>query len=164
MAWTSRQLQQTVAHSFWWESLSVPTEAGTDVWGRWRPCPPRASQLWRLAFQAGHTSSGGIPGHASPHSCPLCCICTANSAPLPISVLPTPHFSTQPLPASADCCPRQGCPGLIPKEALGWAALRPQNPHGRRRPWPEGQAGPLRWEPLPVPPEAEEAGGWGKGL
>ena len=38
--------------------------------------------------------------HASLHSRSLCCVCAANSTPLPRSILPTPHFSTQPLPAS----------------------------------------------------------------
>ena len=111
---TCRQLQQTGTLAL----VGVPPTAhkgGTGVWGWWWPCPPRASQQWHLAFQGDHTSSRGTPGYASPQSCPLCCIQAANSAPLPGYVLPSPRFSTQPQPASADCHPRQGHPGLIPK-------------------------------------------------
>ena len=80
---TSAQLERTVMHLLWWSSLPVPTEAGVGMWGQWRPHHLHASQQWCLAFQADHTSSRGIPGHASPHSHPLCCICTANSAVSP---------------------------------------------------------------------------------
>ena len=127
-AGTSRQLQQTGACSLWWECLAVPAEAGAGMWGQWWPRPPHASQQWCPTFQAVHASSRGIPSCASPHSCPHCYIRAAYNTPLPGSVLPTPHFSTQPQPASADSHPRQGSPGLIPKEALGWAALRPLEP------------------------------------
>ena len=54
---------------------------------------------------------------------------------------------------------RQGHPGLIPKEDLGRMLLRTLE---WRRPWLEGWVSLLRWVPLPVPMEAEEAGGRGK--
>ena len=92
---------------------------------QWQPCPLHTSQQWFLTFQADQSSSRGIPGRTSPHSRPLCRIHTDSSTLLPGSVLPTPCFNTQPLPALADSHPRQGCPGLIPKEALGCVALRP---------------------------------------
>ena len=97
--------------SLWWESLPVPVEAGAGVWRWQRPRPPHALQPWCLAFQAHHTSSRGIPGRTSHPSHPLCCICAVNSIPLPRSVLPPPHFCTQPLPALADSRPRQGFQG-----------------------------------------------------
>ena len=98
------------------------------VWGGGGPASLRASQQWHLRFQADHASCRGTPSLASPLSRHLCCIHTANSVPLPGSVLPTPHFSIQPPPTSVDSHPRQGHLGLIPKEALGWAALRPPEP------------------------------------
>ena len=98
------------------------------VGGGGGPASLRASQQWHLRFQADHASCRGTPSLASPLSRHLCCIHTANSVPLPGSVLPTPHFSIQPPPTSVDSHPRQGHLGLIPKEALGWAALRPPEP------------------------------------
>ena len=114
-------------------------EAGTGVWGQWWPRPPCTSQKWCLAFQVDHASSRGIPGHTYPYSRPLCCICSANSAPLLGPVLPTPCFSSQTLPASADSCPRQGCPRLIPKEPLGWGGAQASGAHaGGGDPSPRG--------------------------
>ena len=112
----------------WWESLQVLAEAGAGMWWWWRPHPLHASQPWHLTFQAEHTFSSGISSRASSPSCPLCGIHAANSVLLPRSVLPTPCFSTQPLPTSADSRPRQGCPGLFPRKVLGWVALRPPQP------------------------------------
>ena len=66
----------------------------------------------------------GIPGSRAPHSLPLCCIHAVDSGPFPRFALLTPSFSTQPLQALPDSCLRQGCPGLIPEEDLGWTALR----------------------------------------
>ena len=115
-------------------------------------------------FPGRHASSRGISGHASPHSHSLCCICTANSVALPRSIIPTPSFNTQPPPASVESCPRQGLPGLIPRRLWDGQRSGPQSPSGWRRPQPKGAVGLLRWELLPVPTEAEEAGSWGKGL
>lgn len=51
-------------------------------------------------------------------------VSTQPSVSLPGFILSTPGFSIQPSPALEGSCPRQGCPPLIPKEVLGWAALR----------------------------------------
>ena len=139
-------------------------EAGAGVWEQWWPHPPHTSQQWCLVFQADQDSSRGIPSHTSPHSCPLCCICTANSVPLPGSILPTLHFSTQPHPTP----PPQHQWSLVPGScAQGWFPRRlwdgwcsgPWSPHRWRTPQTEGRVSRLRCEPLPVPMEAKE-GSW----
>ena len=128
------------------------------VWERCCPHPPCLSQQWCLAFQADPTSSRGIPGHASPQSCPFYCICMANCVSLPRSVLPTPRFSPLTLPRvpSVDSCPRQGCPELIPKEVLGWAVQAKMT-------LARGAGGPAL---VGAPPNAHRGrrSGWGRGL
>ena len=143
--------------------VGVPPSAhGGRGWcvGVGRPRPPRACQQWQLTFQADHTSSRGIPGHASPHSRPLCCIHAAYSGPLHGSILPTPRFSTQPPLALADSHPRQGHPGLIPKEALGWAVLRSLEPTGGG----DSSPGAGRPSQMGAPPSAHQSWWVGKGI
>ena len=78
----------------------------------------------------------GIPGHGAPQSHPLCPIPKANSSPLQESAFPAPGLSAQPRTAphsparQAPMHPhlRQGSPGLIPREALRFAATRTPGP------------------------------------
>ena len=87
---TSRQSQQTVVHSLWWESLPEPREAGAGMWGRWLPrphmplnndalllwCPRffhRLSRLWSsllLSLQAVFSKPTAVPSlgpRSKPH-------------------------------------------------------------------------------------------------
>ena len=142
---TGRKLQQTGACSLWWESFPVPAEAGLacrERVRRWRPRPLCATQQWRLASKADHSSSEVFlavePLTPIPSGClhtaelltpvPSACLPAANSSSHPGSALLTPRFSTQPLPALADSCLRLGRPGLIPEEALVEAVLRIPEP------------------------------------
>ena len=70
-------------------------------------------------------------GYSQPHSPSLPSLLLylhSQQCSSPWSTLLTPHFSTQHLPAVVDSHLRQGCPGLFPKEALEWVALRTLEP------------------------------------
>ena len=86
----------------------------------------------------------------------LCCICEANSDPLPGSTLLTPHFSIQP-PAA------QRLSKLIQNVVLRMATLRTTESTCVEEALAGGMGKMIQWEPLPVPLKAKEVGRWERG-
>lgn len=99
---------------------SAHWEAGAGVW----VAPPLPiTQQWHTHRFLGRPCF--LQQHSQLESSSL--ICTTSCGPLPETTLLTPHFSTQTPPALVGSRLRQGHPGLIPEEALPWAALMTPN-------------------------------------
>ena len=74
---------------------------------------------------------------------------TTSCGPLPETTLLTPHLSTQTPPALVGSRLRQGHPGLIPEEALPWAALTTLNASWMEEAFAQGVGEPDQMGALP---------------
>lgn len=117
------------------------------------PCPSLNNGT-HIGSQADHVSFSGIPGYRAPHSF------AQPAVVLSLKPLSSPHTLAL-RPHQHWWAPIDGHPGLIPEEALPWAALMtPNTLPGWRRPLLEGLGSLTRWVPLRVS-ETEPAVGCG---
>ena len=137
------------AHLPCWDSLPVPREAGAGMWCGGCNGPTLCMLLNNGAISLRQTALPpvGIPSLRASCSCPLCCICEANSDPPPNTL----HFSIQPLPA-------QRLSELILNQALRWVALRTIEPTCVEEALAGGMRKMNQWDHLPVPVKAKEVG------
>ena len=146
------------AHLPWRDALPVPREAGAGMYCGGCSAPTLCMRLNNGASFPRHNTFPpvGIPSLRASHSCPLCCICEANSDPLPGSTLLALHFNIQPLAV-------QRLSELIPNMALRWVALRTTKPTCVEEALAGGMGKMTQWEPLPVPLKAKEVRRWERG-